>query len=201
MKHFLILFVTLCLCHGLSASPAAANGDSDYEDECPGNSCDAPPGQGGGSADAFAEAYSEAFARAFVRSYINAGGGEASASGLGVGSVVIEGDNFQPPDLSKTPGTPASVGVDACGGGFSISAPGVGATGTKPSRFCHLLTLANVFQNIGERAVSPTVAASYLQTASELREEARKNVNRRGRLTRWLHLDELPIVGWLFFRD
>ncbi len=202
MKHFLILFVTLCLCHGLSASPAVAGNDYDYEYEEENNE--------DFSNEAFSEAYAEAFAEAFAESYsraratggdsrARAGGGDASATGTGV--VTIGGDVFEPTDLSKRPGTPASVGVDACGGGFSVSAPGVGATGTKPSRFCHLLTIAAVYQRLGERAVSPTVAADYLQAAAELRDDAKSNVKRRGRLTRFLHLDEIPVIGWLFFRD
>ncbi len=227
MKHFLILFVTLCF--GLSAGPAFADYD-DEDSDCPGNSCDAPPDQGGDSSsisDAEASARALALAGALAiggdqtvriggdrtivknkatsssegnKTLVNVGGDRTSIRDGDV-TLVVEGDQFDAPDVSKTPGTPASVGVDVCGSGFSVSAPGVGVSGSKSSRFCHLLTLANVYQNLGERATKPTTAEVYLLIASELREEARYNVKRRGRVTRFFHLDEFPIIGWLFFRD
>lgn len=226
MKHFLILFAALCLCLGLHAAPAAA--DNDEDSDCPGNSCNAPPtGDVSSISDAEARARALALAGALAiggdqivrvggdrtivknkatsssegnKTQVNVGGDRTSIRDGDV-TLVVEGDQFDAPDVSKTPGTPASVGIDVCGSGFSLSAPGVGASGSKPSRFCHLLTLSTVYQHLGERATNLVTASLYLEIASDLREEARYNVKRRGRFTRALHLDELPIIGWLLFRD
>ncbi len=211
------LFLILFSCFALAATPVLA--DYDYENEN-GSSTEITTtvnprinvnpritakggrggegGEGGEGGRAYSDAEASAKARALALSLAKGGaGGEAT----GVGSVVVEGDTFEPADLSKAPGTPADVGVDACAGGFSVSVPGAGVTGTKPSRFCHLLTIADVYQTLGERAVEGELRTVYLTTAHELREEARSNVKRRGRLTRALHLDEIPIIGWVLFRD
>ena len=173
MRCFVILMV---LCFIVPVAQA------EYDDsECPGNSCDAPP-DNGSEATAVSEAQAVAIATAIAQAF------SLSKSGASVDNEL----NFEGDDGDRYPGTSASVYATRCGGGASVSYPGGAAATTSTDKFCNRLALATFYATV----LGDTV------TAKTIVKDAEDRMNRSGRffgISRFLHLDEIPLVGPLFF--
>lgn len=145
---------------------ASENGDSDFED--------------GNGSHAFAAAYASAYASAYAAAF--------NLQGQFQAQTLESTFNQATPDLSKLPGTPASVYVQQCTQGASGSGPGYGGSVGSGDRFCLLLQLAGFYWNIGNQ-----------ETAKALANEAYEELNRRGagRIVRFLHLDEVPVLSFV----
>ncbi len=109
----------------------------------------------------------------------------AVTEGGDTSNVTMAGDVFEATDLSKAPGAPAAVYLDACASGASVSGPGFGASIGARSDFCQKMALASAFARLGDAEV-----------ARALLIEARRDLTRRTLVSRWL--DWLPLLGRLF---
>jgi hypothetical protein len=154
----LILFSVVALLAG----PAFANGN-----DCEGN-CGNGGGRGGDSS-------SLSVATAFG----GRGGSGGDASSLNRQSMVVDGDDF-----SKMPGTPASVYVDACSSGASVSSQGFGASLGNGDDFCKKLTLATAYRQAGD-----------VDLARTLLDEARRDLAHSRAVSRYFTW--IPFIGGL----
>lgn len=118
---------------------------------------------------------------------VTTGGSSYEAGDSQVNLTSVDNSVWVAEDLKDQPGTPAAIVVDSCSSGASVSAPGYGASIGAGSRFCKLLALSNSYRADGDEA-----------GAKWALEEARGVITREGRVTRFLHLDEIPLIGRLF---
>lgn len=178
MRLFVIL---MALCFIVPVAQA----DYDEDSDCPGNSCDNPGnGPPGGDATAISEAQAFAIATAIAKAFSSSA---AHAGASADNRLTFEGD-----DGDRYPGTSASVYATRCGGGASVSYPGGAAATTANDKFCNRLALATFYATV----LGDTVTAKAIVVDAEDR------MKRSGRffgISRFLHLDEIPLVGPLFF--
>lgn len=159
--------------------------DYDEDSDCPGESCE-NPGNGPPGGDSISEAQAEAIAKAVARAIAR------SSSRSSAGAEASNDLKFEGTDGDRFPGTSASVYASRCGGGASVSYPGGAAAITANDKFCNRMDLAAFY----------AVVLGDKITAKLIAEDAHDRLNRSGRLfglPRFLHLDELPIVGPILF--
>ena len=161
--------------------------DYDQDSDCPGESCD-NPGNGPPGGDSISEAQAEAIAKAVARAISRSTSRSSSKSGAEASNEL----NFEGTDGDRFPGTSASVYASRCGGGASVSYPGGAAAITANDKFCNRMDLAAFYAVVLDDKV----------TAKLIVEDAHDRLNRSGRLfgiPRFLHLDEIPVLGPILF--
>jgi hypothetical protein len=108
-------------------------------------------------------------------------GQKQNANNEGI-NVSVAGDVHEAPDMSKIPGTPAGVIVDACSSGISGSMPGAGVTVGQGNPVCLYLAMSNAAYTQGNK-----------EKAEEYMAKAESHLHRQNFVTRWLSW--IPLIG------
>lgn len=119
-------------------------------------------------------------------------GQKQSADNEGVSNTTtVEGDVFEAPDLSDTPGYAPTLYVDACSAGVGGSIPGAGASFATGNDVCLFLAVARAAHDLGD---TETATWALRNSAHMLRSQTRVS----GAQLFGFSLKSIPLVGRLF---
>lgn len=119
-------------------------------------------------------------------------GQNQSADNEGVSNTTtVEGDVFESPDLSDTPGHAPTLFVDACSAGVGGSIPGAGASFATGNDVCLYLAVARAAHDLGDEET----AKWALRTGTNL---LYSQTRITGASFFGLSLKSIPLVGRLF---